>query len=264
MSEEVKQEAKQETGIVAKQDRVGMGKFGVELQSLDDLWRFAKMVASSDFAPKGVNRPEQIAIAVQAGLEIGLKPMQALQSIAVINGRPAVWGDAVLGLCQGTGQMERYKQEEVGEKGKDTYGYKVTVKRRNFDVVESVFTVEDAKKAALWGKSGPWAQYPARMLLNRARAFALRDTFADVLKGCPLAEEAQDLPTKEVAVTIHEPDGTETKVKAKGMKAVKERIAKTVDVEAVPAPEKPQDSTGLSDAEKAEIEANDNGELPLK
>jgi len=253
MSEEVKQD----TAVATKQASVGMGKFGVELQSMDDLWRFAKLAALSGLAPKGVDTAEKIAIAVQAGLEIGLKPMQALQSIAVINGRPAVWGDAVLGLCQGTGQMERYKQEEIGEKGKDSYGYRITVKRRNFDLVASEFTVEDAKKAALWGKSGPWAQYPSRMLLNRARAFALRDTFADVLKGCPLAEEAQDMP-REIPVTIHEPDGTETKVKAKGMKAVKEKLAQAQVVE-------PVDSTGLSDAEKADIAASEtNGELPLK
>ena len=263
MSEEVKAE-KQETGLATKQASVGMGKFGVELQSMDDLWRFAKLVAASGLAPKGMESPEKIAIAVQAGMEIGLKPMQALQSMAVVNGRPAVWGDAVLGLCLGTGQVEQYRPEEIGEKGKDSYGFKVTIKRRGFDPVENSFTIEDAKRAGLWGKAGPWTQYPTRMLLNRPRSFSLRDTFADVLKGCPLAEEAQDMP-KEIPVTIHEPDGTETKVKAKGMKAVKEKLAATtVEATATTVPSA-CDSTGLSDAEKAEIAASEtSGELPLK
>ena len=39
-------------------------------------------------------------LAVQLGSEVGLRPMQALQNIAVINGRPAVWGDALPGLCK--------------------------------------------------------------------------------------------------------------------------------------------------------------------
>jgi hypothetical protein len=56
------------------------------------------------------------------------------------------------------------------------------------------FSVADAKRAGLWGKSGPWTQYPRRMLQLRARGFALRDAFPDVLKGLVTAEEAQDYP----------------------------------------------------------------------
>ena len=231
MSEEQK-----ETGVTVKQTAITLGKFGVELQSMDDLWRFAKLVAASGLAPKGVDTPEKVAIAVQAGLEIGLKPMQALQSIAVINGRPAVWGDAVIGLCQGTGQMEVYRQEKIGEPGKDSFGYRVTVKRRGFDPVESEFTVGSAKQAALWGKSGPWAQYPDRMLMLRARAFALRDTFADVLKGCPMAEDVRDMPA-EVPVTITEPDGSTKKVKARGVKGAMEKV--TGGEASAPAPATP-------------------------
>jgi hypothetical protein len=64
------------------------------------------------------------------------------------------------------------------------------------------FTVADAKKAGLWGKTGPWTQYPKRMLQMRARGFALRDAFPDVLKGLVTAEEAQDYPATQPA---HEP-----------------------------------------------------------
>tara|TARA_R110002020_G_scaffold37892_1_gene114463 strand:- start:30 stop:494 length:465 start_codon:yes stop_codon:yes gene_type:complete len=51
-----------------------------------------------------------------------------------------------------------------------------------------------AKKAKLWGKPGPWTQYPARMLQVRARAMALRDQFADVLSGIHIGEEVRDIP----------------------------------------------------------------------
>jgi predicted ATPase len=59
--------------------------------------------------------------------------------------------------------------------------------------------VADAKKAGLWGKTGPWSQYSKRMLQLRARGFALRDAFPDVLKGLVTAEEAQDYPTTPAA-----------------------------------------------------------------
>src|SRR5690606_6210149 len=58
--------------------------------------------------------------------------------------------------------------------------------------IKATFSVADAKKAGLWGKQGPWQQYPKRMLSMRARAFALRDGFADVLRGLGIAEEVQD------------------------------------------------------------------------
>jgi hypothetical protein len=57
--------------------------------------------------------------------------------------------------------------------------------------------VADAKKAGLWGKAGPWSLYPSRMLSLRSRGFALRNTFADALRGLITAEEAQDYPTTE-------------------------------------------------------------------
>jgi hypothetical protein len=57
------------------------------------------------------------------------------------------------------------------------------------------FSVSDAKRAGLWGKSGPWANYPERMLKYRARGFCLRDAFPDVLKGLITIEEANDYPT---------------------------------------------------------------------
>ena len=50
----------------------------------------------------------------------------------------------------------------------------------------------DAKRAGLWTKAGPWQTYPRRMLQMRARSFALRDAFPDVLKGLISVEEALD------------------------------------------------------------------------
>lgn len=60
------------------------------------------------------------------------------------------------------------------------------------------FSIADAKRAKLWGKPGPWTEYPARMLQMRARSFALRDAFPDVLKGLRTVEELQDIPPDEL------------------------------------------------------------------
>jgi hypothetical protein len=68
------------------------------------------------------------------------------------------------------------------------------VQRQGYEPAETAFSVADAKRANLWGKAGPWSQYPARMLKHRARSFALRDQFGDALRGLRTVEEVQDDP----------------------------------------------------------------------
>jgi hypothetical protein len=174
---------------------------GLALATFDDAWRFWQMVAKTDFAPKDFKgKPEACLLAGQHGAELGLGPMQSLQCIAVINGRPSIWGDAALALVQSSPVCEYVTEElEEGKEG-ETLVAVCTAKRRGYPKPTVVrFTVADAKKAGLWGKSGPWTQYPKRMLQLRARGFALRDAFPDVLKGLVTAEEAQDYPTTSEA-----------------------------------------------------------------
>ena len=170
---------------------------GLALATMDDAFKFAKMVAASEFAPKDFRgKAESCLLAVQHGSEVGLGPMQSLQSIAVINGRPSVWGDAALALVMGSPVCE-YVRETVSGDGEAMVAT-CEAKRRGYPQPTTVaFSVADAKKAGLWGKSGPWQQYPQRMLQLRARGFALRDAFPDVLKGLVTAEEAQDYATTE-------------------------------------------------------------------
>jgi hypothetical protein len=71
---------------------------GLALQTISDAMTFGKMVAGSDFAPKDFRgKPESCVLAMQHGAELGLSPMQAIQSIAVVNGRPSVYGDTAKG-----------------------------------------------------------------------------------------------------------------------------------------------------------------------
>lgn len=163
-------------------------------QSFAELSQFAQMAAKSALVPRDYQgKPENVMLAVQMGSEVGLAPMQALQNIAVVNGRPAIWGDAMLGLVKASGLLTDIIEKIEGEG--DAMTAICTVKRANSSPVTVSFSVADAKKAGLWGKQGPWTQYPRRMLQMRARGFACRDGFPDVLKGLISAEEAQDIPT---------------------------------------------------------------------
>lgn len=160
--------------------------------TLTEAREFGRMVAGSSFAPaqyKG--KPEDIVIAIQMGMELGLAPMQALQNIAVVNGRPSLWGDAALAVCRAHPECE----DVVEAYDADSQTATCTVKRRGCEPTVRMFSAGDAKLAKLWGKQGPWTQYPQRMLQMRARGFALRDAFPDALRGLITREEAQDYPT---------------------------------------------------------------------
>lgn len=220
------------------------------------------MVIESAMAPKGMNQAA-IAVAVQMGLEVGLSPMQAIQSTAVINGRPAIYGDAALGLCRASGLVEEYdececdpktdamfrelcletdqkkkkelriaiaKAQATAKKDADDFGVTAFVKRVRHEPQFSRFTVADAKKAGLWGKAGPWVQYPTRMLKFRARGFGLRDNFGDVLKGLRTVEEMDpvivDAPATSPA-SAEQPMATQTEILAAKLRSRAAQIPPT-------------------------------------
>jgi hypothetical protein len=186
--------------VVPKQP-IAFGDTGIELRSFEDAYRFATCIVASGWAPKGMEKPEAVLVALQHGAELGLPKMASLQNIAVINGRPGIYGDAALALVRGSGLLQNFKEEEVGTPGKDDFGVRVSGKRIDAEPASETFTIGDAKLAGLWGKQGPWSQYPKRMLKFRARGFFLRDNFGDVLKGLRTVEELRDIPPEPRNVT---------------------------------------------------------------
>lgn len=166
--------------------------------SFSEAESFAKMVASSDFAPKDYRgKPENCLMAMMSGNEVGLGAMSSLQNIAVINGRPSIWGDAALALTKSAPDFEWIKEWLDEAKGAAF----CQVKRKGEEAVTRSFSWEDAKRAGLTEKSGPWKTYPKRMLQMRSRSWAIRDVFPHVLKGLSIAEEASDIPKEPRNVT---------------------------------------------------------------
>lgn len=162
--------------------------------TITEAMEFSKMLADSTMVPRAYQgKPQDIMVCVQWGYEIGLAPMQALQNIAVINGKPSVYGDAAMALVQASSVCEDVEEYFEGEGTPNPIAVCIA-KRKGRKAVTAKFSVEDAKRAGLWAKPGPWTAYPKRMMQMRARGFALRDAFPDVLKGLITAEEAHDYP----------------------------------------------------------------------
>jgi hypothetical protein len=173
--------------------------------TMGEAMQFSEMLASSSMVPKAYQgKPNDVLVCVQWGYEMGLAPMQALQNIAVINGKPSVYGDAMMALVQSSPVCEDIEEYFEGEGTTNPVAVCVA-KRKGRKPVITKFSVEDAKRAGLWGKGGPWTAYPKRMLQMRARGFALRDAFPDVLKGMITAEEAQDYPDEAKPLPVAKP-----------------------------------------------------------
>lgn len=168
-------------------------KTSLEPTTLQEAMRFSDILASSSMVPRDFQgKPGNVLVAIQWGREVGLGPLQALQNIAVINGRPSIWGDAALALVRGHPDCLSVQEGVEGE-GEARQGW-CEVTRRGEAPQRRTFSVADAKRAGLWGKSGPWTQYPDRMLQLRSRGFAIRDVFPDALRGVITREEAEDTP----------------------------------------------------------------------
>lgn len=192
--------------------------------------RFSTILSKSDFVPKDYQgKPGNILAALQMGMELGLAPMQALQNISVINGRPSVWGDAALAIVMNSPQFEAMDETDDGTTAT------CVMKRRGRPAITRKFSMDDAKKAGLLSKSGPWQSYPARMRQMRARSWALRDAFPDVLRGLITREEAQDY----IDVEVVKPQPPTVNVKDEGPTDdnVQTRDASWGDVEIVKEPE---------------------------
>lgn len=172
--------------------------------TLEEAWKLSGALAASGMTPKAYGQDQnKIMVGIMAGAEVGLTPFAALQSIAVIGNNPSLWGDGALALVQASGLLEDMEETDDGQ----TATCRLNRIGRATPIARS-FSMEDAKKAGLAGKTGPWSQYPARMRQMRARAFALRDGFSDVLKGLHIAEEARDytpmgaMPAQQQARTL--------------------------------------------------------------
>lgn len=196
-------------------------------------------MASSALCPKAYqNKPTDVFTAILAGGEVGFQPMQALKSIAVINGNPTIWGDGLPALAYSSGLLKKFEEGFAGKD--DQFHAWVRIERKDVEGVrEFQFSIEDAKRAGLWGKAGPWTQYWKRMLQMRARSYGFRDTMADVLRGLHVAEEQADIERSSAAAYMPadvEPEPTITFDEP----AAEEVIEAEVEPVPEPEPEKPK------------------------
>lgn len=167
---------------------------GMEVRTEKDMKSLVKMIIDGGLAPQGMDTPQKVLLSIQHGMELGMTPMQSLQSCMVVNGKVSLYGDGLSAIAIGSGQLKSFEEKYEGEG--DQFGAVVRLSRKDIEgTIERRFTIADAKTAGVWvvGGKSPWGKYPNRMLMMRARAWAFRDLFSDYLRGMAVAEEMEDV-----------------------------------------------------------------------
>lgn len=190
--------------------RSGNKPMGIVPQSFEDVQRLATMAVASglwkgDRKDTDQSKHAKATMAIMQGLECGVPPMQAVQSIAVINGKCSMYGDLLTALLWSNGFDIDQSVSGLG----DQRTASCTITRPNGKKITRTFSVADAKRARLWddrptvrkqweGKweekpnDSPWFRYPDRMLGWRALGLSLKDGASDVTRGMTPREVEED------------------------------------------------------------------------
>lgn len=182
-----------------------------------DLTKIAALVAKGSMFTAWEGKADQALLVMYVGQSLGLNWFYSLSNISVINGRPVVWGDAMMALCQQSKHMEYCKETFDPE----TMTATCEAKRVGQPLQTRTFSKADAVRAKLHERH-IWKSYPERMLQMRARGFALRDVFPDVLQGLGSAEEVRDYELIEPSQVVSLPSSTSSALLNKGKFAEQE------------------------------------------
>lgn len=168
--------------------------------------RIAHVLALSSLVPDAYRgRPNDCFVAINMGASLGMDPFQAIQSIAVIEGKPCLYGDGLIGVVRASPKCEWIK-ETISDDGNSATC--VTQRKGDPDTISATYTMDDAVQAGIHTKFN-WKKHPKRMLQMRARAYCLRDAYPDLLKGLGVVEEHQDhedTPPPVTSYNIPEPE----------------------------------------------------------
>ncbi len=156
--------------------------------------------------------PDQAAVMMLKGHELGLGLATAFEFIHMVEDKPSISPKGMLALIHSSGKIEVKVARLPEDKGKPLIGYECCMKRKDTGFEHtSRFTLEDAKRAELVKPRGNWDKYPENMCMWRAIGFAADVVCPDLGGGMYRPEElgavvdAEGEPIQAQVVTVTEP-----------------------------------------------------------
>lgn len=162
------------------------------------LWQ-AMVIAADTFIkssaiPNGIKNAPQAIMVMQAGYEMGLQPVEALNSFAIINGKLSLYGETAISQVIKHG----HKVEFI-----DCDATKATCRITRKDDARSMqntFTMDMAVKRGLANKE-PYQKWPENMMKFKAFHMTAKFIVPEVFHGVPLVEEVQELEPSGIVIT---------------------------------------------------------------
>lgn len=124
----------------------------------------------------------QAVYVVLKGYELGMAPLQSIDSIDVIQGKPTLKPQAMLALINQSGLLQNIQVDATDA------GATCIMARKGRTPHTETFTMQDATALGLAGKDN-WKKQPKTMLKWRVIAAAARVVFPDVIQGCYTPDE---------------------------------------------------------------------------
>jgi hypothetical protein len=168
----------QQTGQVARPEpKVPVDLIGPQ-NDLDATFRLAKALSMSSLLPEALrSRPNDVLVTMLYGQELGLAPMQAIQVIDVVKGRPFLRANLWVALARRAGHKVR-----VLEQTRERCTVEVIRHDDPDGPMRVTYTIDDAKTAGLTSNSN-YTKNPKAMLYARAASTAIRQACPEVALG---------------------------------------------------------------------------------
>lgn len=158
---------------------------------LASIFTLSQQLCKTEFVPDAYrDRPQATQAAILYGRELGIGPLQSLQQVQVIKGKPSASPELMRALIQQQGHT--IFREDYSDTHVTLYG-----KRADTGAEDRVtWTLDDANRAGLTGNS-TWKKYPRAMLMARATSELARALFSDVISGLSYTpEEAENFDSE--------------------------------------------------------------------
>lgn len=170
-------------------------------------------------------------VAAETGAALGLEPLQALASIAVINGRATLSSDLMAAVIRRAGHTLRI----VENSPESVTATLIRADDKTFKF-EVTWDKDKAVKAGLWGQKGPWSQYPTQMLRARAITEVARQGASEALMGMVYSPEDFGATITDTGEVIEAEIVNETPTPRANQAATPKPAAKPAAAPSQPAP----------------------------
>lgn len=166
-----------------------------ELQEFGDMWKIATQYSKSDLVPdtyKG--KPQNVVIALGMAQKTGFDVYTIMNNLNIVKGKANWSGSFCRTLIEATGIYKDLDLIEVGEKGKDSWGYYAQAVRKSDGKIVKGATVTIAMaKSEGWTKNTKWNTMPELMMQYRCLAFFARVYASSAINGLQTLEEIEDV-----------------------------------------------------------------------